>query len=238
VRYAFLVLREHPYGQEMLRRLVAAGRIPACVVEEDSAVADVEREKFRARTAGYDPGATITELCTGHAIALHAVAKHDSAHCLPLLADLDLDLLVLGGTRIVRGALLDLPRHGVVNSHPGLLPDCRGSASPAWSVYHDLPLGATTHLCDARIDTGDVLLRREIAVHRGDTYEDLCTRTMVLASTLMVEALEAFERGAWELLRTPQGASDRPTFRNAPDEVLAEVRRKLRDQTYRHYTDS
>ncbi len=56
VRYAFLVLQEHPYGREMLRQLLAAGFEPTLVVEEDSALADEEREKFYQRLAA--PAAT------------------------------------------------------------------------------------------------------------------------------------------------------------------------------------
>jgi len=44
--YIFMVLKEHPYGREMLRQLLAADLKPMAVVEEDSPVADEEREKF------------------------------------------------------------------------------------------------------------------------------------------------------------------------------------------------
>jgi len=147
----------------------------------------------------------------------------------------DLDLIVLGGTRILRGPILGLPRDGVVNSHPGWLPDCRGSASVAWSVLHDIPIGASTHFCDAGVDTGDLLLRRRVDVRRGATYEDLCYGTLVLAGVLMQEALTAYVDGRWPELRTPQGPSAWPTFRNAPEEVLAAVRGKLAAGTYAHF---
>ena len=75
-------------------------------------------------------------------------------------------LVVLGGTRIIRGEILDHPEHGVINAHPGILPTCRGSASPAWSVYHELPIGSTCHFCDRGIDTGNILVRREGAPPR------------------------------------------------------------------------
>ena len=124
-----------------------------------------------------------------------------------------------------------------MNSHPGLLPDCRGSASPAWSVYHDIPVGASTHFCDEGIDTGDLLLRRELPVRRGMTYEDLCHGTLVLAGELMAEVLTAYDAGRWAELRRPQGDSPWPTFKNAPDDVLAAVREKLAAERYAHYAD-
>ena len=123
---------------------------------------------------------------------------------MPYIEDLPLDLIVFGGTRIIRGEILDHPKDGVVNSHPGLLPDCRGSASPAWVFYHDIPIGSSTHFCDNGIDTGDLLLRREVPVKRGMTYEDLCYETLVLAGVLMKEALMGYEEGRWDEMRHPQ----------------------------------
>ncbi len=235
--YSFLALAEHPYARAMLARLLAAGYVPASIVLEDSSVATEEREKFLARIAGHPLAPTIAEQAAGADVPVHTLPEHTSDALLALYAGRPLDLLVLGGTRILRGPILSYPRHGVVNSHPGLLPECRGSASPAWSVYHDLPIGASTHFCDEGIDTGDLLLRRELAVTRGETYEDLCYRTLVLAGELMAEALVAYDQGRWPELRRPQGTSTHPTFRNAPPEVLERVRQKLADQSYARYVD-
>jgi methionyl-tRNA formyltransferase len=234
-RFAFLLLEEHPYGREMLRQLLAGGFVPSCVVEECSPIADTERAKFLERIEGHALAAPVADQLDP-AVPVHQVPQHTSATLCPLLEDLDLDLIVLGGTRVIRGPLLDLPKHGVINSHPGLLPECRGSASPAWSVMHDIPIGATTHFCDASIDTGDLLLRRELPVQRGATYEDLCHGTLMLAGALMREALEAYVADRWDELRRPQGGSAHPTFKNAPDEVLAAVRTKLANGSYAHYT--
>ena len=47
----------------------------------------------------------------------------------------------------------------------------------------------------------------------------------------------AYEAKEWDDMRIPQGESEHPTFRNAPEEVLEVVDQKLRDQTYAHYVD-
>ena len=51
------------------------------------------------------------------------------------------------------------------------------------------------------------------------------------------EKLLGYEAGKWSEMRHPQGESEHPTFRNAPDEVLQVVRQKLADLTYAHYVD-
>ena len=240
--FAYLLLKEHPYGREMLKQLISEGFIPSIIISENSKVADEEREKFLTRIEGNSIAPEIEvqlrELLTKNIQVENIEVKiHNSVEVMPHLIGLDLDLIVFGGTRIIRGEILDYPKHGVINSHPGLLPECRGSASPAWSVYHDIPIGSSTHFCDNGVDTGHLLLRREVAVKRGMKYEDLCYETLVLAGILMKEALMAYEEGKWDQMRRPQGESPNPTFRNAPDEILEVVNQKLEDETYAHYVN-
>tara|TARA_B100000427_G_scaffold208148_1_gene173320 strand:- start:16977 stop:17723 length:747 start_codon:yes stop_codon:yes gene_type:complete len=240
--FAFLLLKEHPYGREMLKQLISEEFIPRIIITEDSAIADEEREKFLKRIEGNQIAETIEsqlEKLSKRGINVEhiEVAIHNSEEVMPHIRNMDLDIIVFGGTRIIRGEILDYPKDGVINSHPGLLPECRGSASPAWSVYHDIPVGSSTHFCDNGVDTGHLLLRREVPVKRGMKYEDLCYETLVLAGILMKEALMAYEEGRWSEMRRPQGDSPNPTFRNAPEEVLQVVYQKLEEESYAHYID-
>ena len=240
--FAYLLLKEHPYGREMLEQLISEDFIPKIIITEDSAIADEEREKFLKRIEGNRIAERIEiqlEKLSQKGIDVEHVEVpiHNSEEVMPHIRELDLDIIVFGGTRIIRGEILDYPKYGVVNSHPGLLPECRGSASPAWSVYHDIPIGSSTHFCDNGVDTGQLLLRREVPVKRGMKYEDLCYETLVLAGILMKEALMAYEQGRWDEMRQPQGESPHPTFRNASEEILQVVNQKLEEETYAHYID-
>ena len=240
--FAYLLLKEHPYGREMLEQLISKDFIPKIIITEDSAIADEEREKFLKRIEGNRIAERIEiqlEKLSQKGIDVEHVEVpiHNSEEVMPHLRELDLDIIVFGGTRIIRGEILDYPKYGVVNSHPGLLPECRGSASPAWSVYHDIPIGSSTHFCDNGVDTGQLLLRREVPVKRGMKYEDLCYETLVLAGILMKEALMSYEQGRWDEMKRPQGDSSHPTFRNAPEEILQVVYQKLEEETYAHYVD-
>ena len=240
--FAYLLLKEHPYGREMLEQLISKDFIPKIILTEDSAIADEEREKFLKRIEGNRIAERIEiqlEKLSQKGIDVEHVEVpiHNSEEVMPHIRELDLDIIVFGGTRIIRGEILDYPKYGVVNSHPGLLPECRGSASPAWSVYHDIPIGTSTHFCDNGVDTGQLLLRREVPVKRGMKYEDLCYETLVLAGILMKEALMSYEQGRWDEMKRPQGDSSHPTFRNAPEEILQVVYQKLEEETYSHYVD-
>lgn len=233
--FVFMVLEGHPYGREMLMQLLESDHIPLALIEEESEIAKEEKAKFLKRIKGHRVAPTFDELVDGIDIQRYKVPHHNKRHCRELLEELNPDFGVLGGTRIISKSILDIPPYGMLNSHPGLLPEVRGSASPAWSVYHDIPIGATCHFIDPNIDTGDIVLRREIPVHRGDTYEKLCWLTLVEAGRLMTEALTLWKNDM--ITRTPQGDSDLPTFRVPSEDIMRIVRQKLRDQTYKHYVD-
>lgn len=237
--FAFLVLQEHPYGREMLKQLLEKGFRPKIVIEEnDGKEAPKEREKFEKRIEGHPLAPEIAEQCTKNGIECVTVPQHNLAACLIHLQRVKPRLIVLGGTRIIREPVLSFPLDGVINAHPGMLPECRGSASPAWSVYHDIKIGSTCHICEPGIDEGDILGKREIPVKRNFTYNDLCYYTLCMSGTLMTEAVTHYaEHGNFDALRQKQTESPHPTFQNASDEILEAVYKKLEQQAYKHYVD-
>jgi len=176
LQFAFLVLEEHPWGRQMLRILLDNGFVPGIVIQEVSRVGDEERDKFLKRIEGQPVPPRLNQLVTGRNIPVYCVGNHNDATCAELVNAVQPDVVVLGGTRIIKPHVLEIPKRATVNCHPGLLPWLRGSASVGWALYKDLPQGATAHFIDPGIDTGDIIIRRQLPVHRADTYESLCSR--------------------------------------------------------------
>jgi len=69
------------------------------------------------------------------------------------------DLLLLGKPGIVRKQILDIPRVGTLNCHPGKLPCYRGNDVIYWTCLHKdfHHLGYSIHLVDEGVDTGPVI---------------------------------------------------------------------------------
>jgi len=63
---------------------------------------------------------------------------------------------------IIREDILNLLPNRVINLHTSLLPWNRGAHPNLWSFLEDSPKGMTIHLIDKGIDTGDILVQREI----------------------------------------------------------------------------
>jgi methionyl-tRNA formyltransferase len=235
LHFAFLVLEEHPYGREMLRILLERDLIPSVIIQEVSAVGDEEREKFLTRMAGQPVPPRLTQLIAGRKFPIYCVANHNDNICKELLIAEKPDVLALGGTRIIKPSILETPRRATVNAHPGLLPWLRGSASVGWALYKDLPQGATAHFIDPGIDTGDIIVKRQLPVYHHDTYESINYRIAILSGELMAESLTFLAKG--DAPRTPQDRNVGETFKVIPDDLLEEGKRRLAEGRYSHFVD-
>lgn len=103
-------------------------------------------------------------------------------------------IIIVGYGRIIPGWMLDLPPFGNINLHASLLPKYRGAAPIQWAIANGETItGVTTMRIDAGLDTGDILLQREMAVEIDDTAETLSPRLALIAANLLVETLRRLE---------------------------------------------
>jgi methionyl-tRNA formyltransferase len=105
-------------------------------------------------------------------------------------------IIIVGYGRIVPQWMLDLPPLGNINLHASLLPKYRGAAPIQWAIAHGETItGVTTMRIDAGLDTGDILLQREVAVSAEDTALTLGSRLATVGAELMVETLRGLQGG-------------------------------------------
>ena len=81
--------------------------------------------------------------------------------------------VINGGLPIVKKNILKLPSKGFLNAHPGILPKYRGQNPVQWSIHNFDPVGATIHLMDENIDTGPILIKKELGKFESTTINDL-----------------------------------------------------------------
>ena len=105
-------------------------------------------------------------------------------------------IIVVGYGRIIPQWMIDLPRLGNVNLHASLLPKYRGAAPIQWAVANgESVTGVTTMRIDAGLDTGDILMQREIPVALEDTSDTLGPTLASIGADLMIETLRGLENG-------------------------------------------
>ncbi len=92
---------------------------------------------------------------------------------------------------ILPKAILTVPRLGCINIHASLLPRWRGAAPIQRAILAgDAETGVTIMQMDEGLDTGDMLLKRNIAIGKHETAGELHDRLAVLGAELIVEALK------------------------------------------------
>jgi len=108
---------------------------------------------------------------------LRVMSFHDPA-AREAIGALDADWFLLGQTGILKPELLSCARRGVLNAHPGWLPDYRGLQPALWTLADGLPekLASTLHFVDAGIDTGAIVQRRALGRVDLPAFEALETR--------------------------------------------------------------
>lgn len=124
------------------------------------------------------------------------------------LAKLQPDLIVvIAYGQILRDPLLALPRHFCMNVHASLLPRYRGAAPINWAIINgDKETGVTTMKIDAGLDTGDILLMKQIAIENDDTAQSLHDKLSEAGAALALETLDRLEQG--ELQFVPQNDAE------------------------------
>jgi methionyl-tRNA formyltransferase len=92
--------------------------------------------------------------------------------CLQLLQQLQPDIIVVNGTRIISKKILQTTAAVFVNMHVGITPYYRGSHGGYWALYNkDVEnFGTTIHLIDAGIDTGAVIKQVFIKPDKQDNF--------------------------------------------------------------------
>lgn len=107
------------------------------------------------------------------------------------------DVIAFTGGGLLRGPLLAVAPHGVLNVHMGVLPRYRGMDVVEWPLLEGRPdeVGLTVHRMDSGLDTGPIHRVQLVARHSGETMAALRGRMEVLMVDLMCATLEAIRDG-------------------------------------------
>ncbi|MEZ4851186.1 MAG: methionyl-tRNA formyltransferase [Bacteroidia bacterium] len=91
----------------------------------------------------------------------------------------------------------EIPHKGTFNLHSSLLPDYRGAAPINWAVINgETKSGVTTFLIDDKIDTGNLLLQREVDVPKEWTAGDLHDHLMEIGAELVLKTVNGLADNA------------------------------------------
>jgi len=108
-------------------------------------------------------------------------------------------IVVVAYGQILSKAILEAPKYGAINVHASLLPKYRGAAPINWAIVRGESVsGITTMQMDIGLDTGDMLLKKEVAITDGMTAGELHDLLSLEGASLLIETLSRIELGTVE----------------------------------------
>ena len=116
------------------------------------------------------------------------------------ISDLNPDMIVIVAFKILPSSLIAVPKIGAINLHASLLPAYRGAAPIHHAVIQgEEKTGNTIFFLDSKIDTGEILLQKEIPIGQNETTGEVYERLMHLGGEMLPEALDLISGGEYTL---------------------------------------
>lgn len=110
---------------------------------------------------------------------------------------LDPELIILADfSQIISKELIDLPKHGILNIHPSLLPKYRGPSPVVSAILAgDKKTGVSIIKLSEKVDAGDILSQLEIKIRPRETAEQLKLRLSEYSADLLAETVPYYLAG-------------------------------------------
>ena len=178
-----------------LEAIIEAGHEVLLVVTQP------DKPKGRSGALQFTP---VKECALAHGIEVFQPTKIRLEENVEFLRKYDADIFVVAAFgQILPKSILEMPKHGCINVHASILPKYRGAAPIQWAVINGDPVtGVTIQQMDIGVDTGDIIVIKELAIAEDETGGGLFDKLAVVGAEACVEALEQIANGT--ATRTPQ----------------------------------
>lgn len=194
-----------------LKDLLSMNEVPEFVVAHKSYLYEDYKEKF------YDK---LGELCGSNSLKLFSVDKIDELKDEIGKCDLGVSL---GFMEILKPEIYDIPKHGILNLHCGKLPYYRGRAPISRTIMDgNVSLFTTLHKIDSGVDSGPVLVEKEIVIEDDDDVNTLYYKCSFNSASLVKDGIELLRMGRTDLFREQDSSKQ-----YSPWQKLTEQERKI-----------
>lgn len=164
-------------------------------------VTQPDKPKGRSGALQFPP---VKECAIAHNIEVFQPTRIRLEENVDYLRQYDADIMVVAAFgQILPKSILEMTKYGCINVHASLLPKYRGAAPIQWAVINGDPVtGVTIQQMDIGVDTGDIILTKELAIDSEETGGGLFDKLAVIGAQVCVEAMAQIADGT--ATRTPQ----------------------------------
>lgn len=170
-------------------------------------VTQPDRKKGRGQKVGFSPVKEWASQYRAGGIPIFQPERVKEEAFQESLKRLVPDLFVVAAYgQILPQSLLDIPKYGAINVHASLLPKYRGAAPIAWAILRgEKATGVTIMKMDKGMDTGDILLQRDVVLGDEETSETLHDKLASIGAQLLLETLAGMKGGTLTPIRQDHG---------------------------------
>ena len=176
------------FAQVSLKALLDDKRQVVCVITQP--------DKPKGR--GYEMAMSdVKKLALEKNIPVHQPATLKNGEILPLLEEYSPDVIVVVAYgQILPEYVLNFPRYGCINIHGSLLPKYRGAAPIQRAVIDGEKVsGVTSMYMEKGLDTGDMLIKRELPISPEMTAGEYHDALAILGGEVLLQTLDAVKEG-------------------------------------------
>ena len=129
-------------------------------------------------------------------VELHLLAKEYGVECFvnsdanveyyDYLKERNIDLIIVATfSQIIKDHLINLPKLGIINFHPSLLPKYKGATPMNWVILNgEKTTGVSVHFSTSELDSGPIILKQIIEVDKNETIGSLFKKTSINAGKI------------------------------------------------------
>ena len=162
--------------------------------EVTAVVTQPDKQKGRGKEVQMTP---VKECALSHGIPVLQPVKIKEPEAVAELKKYPADIFVVAAFgQLLTEEILNMPKFGCINIHASLLPAYRGAAPIQRVIINgEEKTGVTIQQMAKGLDTGDMLLKKEISIDPKETGGSLHDKLSVAGAELIVEALSKIEKG-------------------------------------------
>jgi phosphoribosylglycinamide formyltransferase-1 len=208
----------HPKTQNGLIKLMANGYRPELVILQEAKKLPPHADSIGVAPKHHQSTVHPRELCKLLNLP-YVVADHDGPQAHGLISTADIDFGVILGARILKKDTIMLFRNGLLNMHPGKLPDNRGLDNLKRAILNDIEPAVTFHLIDKKIDQGKMIFIERVPIYEHDTIQSIFLRHQTVELDGMIHAIKRLADGTIGLTVLPNTNYPAPLFDNFDIEI-------------------
>jgi phosphoribosylglycinamide formyltransferase-1 len=176
----------HRKTSAFLRELKFLGYEQIIVIAAPKLPIHGDSEKyFEAFTLETESSEDTKIICDRLGYPYYSCAHDDTAMIEKVIHQYGINLALISGARIIKKDVIMLFKEGIINFHPGKVPETSGLDSFFYTIQKNIPAGVTVHYIDERVDAGNQWCFEPVRLSLEDTPGAVVEKLFWLQSTLL-----------------------------------------------------